>query len=824
MVKVLRCHNFKSQTILPVSREPLVLASGHHKVFIGTCDCFIEVFHLTNKGEWEKYCSFQTGATVVQLEYNKSGGYIAALECKKSRKSRLWDVVSVKVYLNWSIAHTQSNYRTRVRVAGLGFRSSQVETGNHLEVIDIPCEEPHRITTCQETGNLCVVSGGTVKIYHLVEKTIPNSYTTFHDIEMFLQLSFELPVSMASLCEDYFGCCTVDTAQVFQFCYTDSVSKPRSKTADSISGRGSGLDLKKRLSSVVSSSLIHQENRGELVTNFHDKAVVARKQLLENQRYSLIGDRSSRGSSTPSPALSAPSKDRTSVVEDDVNFVQWSFSEQSMSLNNTTNPQQLSGPSISNTLTLPGLSDLGKVKLEEPPLPTVKDLRGGMHQTSGKLTLKQILFKYLDPSDHSWTHIQLIPTYLTGPESINIQSDQSIPVHSGRQSSLSGMCCMISGSRTGFMYTLLWETKLLSIYNYTTDIAQIQTDGSLLYVMMDNSLETYTARCQIMAIHNRESFDNVSKACPPPDMDTCMCGVQQFPGAKQMIMSGSHIILLTKLTDQESSLVWNVYAIEESSSADLYRDMIVFGTRHQFNSADTYHHLLVEGHMVLRSSLIGQTLKEGEESTINDLMSESSALLGDFYALPNCMDWMLCLPYYQMSGLSPVDVVRQAVQYKQHSKQIDSAPESYGKGLVQYVSYILFHGDEPLELKQTDGDLIISVCSEVIPELLADIILFSRLRNYTPETAYPLLQQSFRNRSNMDSKTKAKNLLATASLNLQMCEPELALASVSKIEQKDLVDICISNHQVLHSDFMELSPLSQVNKYRKNYKKIGTPK
>ena len=69
-------------------------------------------------------------------------------------------------------------------------------------------------------------------------------------------------------------------------------------------------------------------------------------------------------------------QDRTSVVEDDANFVQWSFSEQSMSLNNTANPQQLFGPSVTNTLTLPGLSDLGKVKLEEPPLPTVKDLRG----------------------------------------------------------------------------------------------------------------------------------------------------------------------------------------------------------------------------------------------------------------------------------------------------------------------------------------------------------------------------------------------------------------------------------------------------------------
>ena len=59
---------------------------------------------------------------------------MAALECKKSRKSRVWDVISTKVYLNWTIAHTKSDYRTRVRVAGLGYRSSNVETGNHLEV------------------------------------------------------------------------------------------------------------------------------------------------------------------------------------------------------------------------------------------------------------------------------------------------------------------------------------------------------------------------------------------------------------------------------------------------------------------------------------------------------------------------------------------------------------------------------------------------------------------------------------------------------------------------------------------------------------------
>ena len=57
-------------------------------------------------------------------------------------------------------------------------------------------------------------------------------------------------------------------------------------------------------------------------------------------------------------------------------------------------------------------------------------------------------------------------------------------------------------------------------------------------------------------------------------------------------------------------------------------------------------------------------------------------------------------------------------------------------------------------LNQSDGDLILSVCSEVVPDLLCDIILFSRLRNYTPETAYTLLQDSARNRSNMNAKTK----------------------------------------------------------------------
>ena len=48
----------------------------------------------------------------------------------------------------------------------------------------------------------------------LVEKTIPNAHTAYQDMEIFLQMSFELPVMLASLCEDYFASCSIDTAQV----------------------------------------------------------------------------------------------------------------------------------------------------------------------------------------------------------------------------------------------------------------------------------------------------------------------------------------------------------------------------------------------------------------------------------------------------------------------------------------------------------------------------------------------------------------------------------------------------------------------------------
>lgn len=70
------------------------------------------------------------------------------------------------------------------------------------------------MTSCQQTGNLGIVYNGVVRLYHLVEKTIPNSQTTFLDVILFLELQFKQGVRRLSLCEDFVTCSSSHYVQV----------------------------------------------------------------------------------------------------------------------------------------------------------------------------------------------------------------------------------------------------------------------------------------------------------------------------------------------------------------------------------------------------------------------------------------------------------------------------------------------------------------------------------------------------------------------------------------------------------------------------------
>ncbi|KAK3605535.1 hypothetical protein CHS0354_013159 [Potamilus streckersoni] len=588
-------------------------------------------------------------------------------------------------------------------MSGQGFRGNAYDTqDDRLEVINLPCPDvPRIIASCQETGNFAVAFRKTVMLFHIVEKTVPNSMSTYLDMEIFLEIEFDFTVNHLAICEDYLSVTSRDSAKVYKIVYSEDSSfnkhmfgKSRSRmSSSSVSAGGEPNEIKyRRLSNTVFKILPDGHRFGE----------------GNNSKFSTIGE---IGSHTPSPAQSTKFKYvQNSHIEDDVDFVQWKFEDDQNDFDlEQSFRNSLGQRPDSKTLFLPGLEAVGwDVCITSSSQPVIKDHRGGGHRSVGIITLQEILSERTNISQELYTFVQLIPTYLTSKiESLPNHLSQSLPVYSSRYSTLADISCFLSGSRSGHMYSLIQGNKLVSTYKYTGDVMKMITDGNLLYVVNTSGLQVYTARSSIAAVHNSQSFDNITKTIPPATLDVCLCGNLPFPGAKAVTLLDQHLILFSK-DNIDRACVWNVYALEKCSTVDLYKDMMEFGSKFQESSPDTYCHILQEGHMILRSNLIGCC--EEETMQMKDLVAESSALLGEYYAIliqrryvqidnrnsqnnsklncnmtsdgsrhfslgvnltrPERTEWRLCLPYYLMSAMNPADVVRQALQYKQHTKKV----------------------------------------------------------------------------------------------------------------------------------------------------------
>ena len=76
-----------------------------------------------------------------------------------------------------------------------------------------------------------------------------------------------------------------------------------------------------------------------------------------------------------------------------------------------------------------------------------------------------------------------------------------------------------------------------------------------------------------------------------------------------------------------------------------------------------YFQLLCEAHIVLRTSCRQLTWKEGPTAeavaSTKEKFLENCLLLANYYFMQP-KDWRLALPYFRMSGLAPLEVLRQA--------------------------------------------------------------------------------------------------------------------------------------------------------------------
>ncbi|KAK3082722.1 hypothetical protein FSP39_003491 [Pinctada imbricata] len=803
MVKVFKSHNFTSQSIISTTGEPIAIYSFTDLILAANQNCSVEVFRFRRKPPHDKISTFYTEAPVLKILYSKIGNYISTIECKKARKQEYY---AVKVYLNWELSTEKDKQRAKVRLAGKD-RSlkSQDIASNSFQVIDVPCKYPvPGIATCQQTGNLAVIQRETTHLYHIVEKCIANSDQTYLDMVMFLELKWSFDIERISLCEDYVGVISREEAQVVKVLFFD-------KSKNSSDGEcRSPLDpenfryrmFRRKLSSVLS-------NQSPLRTEKNQ----SRNSAQSHSRLSQVG--SSRNSSNSSPALSSSSLSKLgyssfSTIKDDKHFVQWDFEDEDLKsdfdvLPGTSSRKQ--SKRSQKTILFKSLYELSNRDLLLADNPKIKDLRGGGHQTMGEIQVVTMLYKRQNGTNEEWTFLQLIPTYYSNVGAMSLSEMSTItPMHSTNYGGLVGVSCLLSSPATGYNYDVWMQTALLSKYKYTIEAVQIESDGALLYVLNEKGLEIFTCRSHSAVIPRIEDINDMTKAFPHVTMETCLCGIHPFIGGQQLMLADKFVTLLTKVdVSQRNDYIWNLYTLEKCSDEELYNDMIAFGCKHQVSSSSTYLHMLQEGLMSLRSNLIGQ---ESIQSDLKELYKECCGLLGEHYSLPGCLEWKLCLPYYLMSELSVVEIVKKALQYKEQSKQ--SAPYCYGKGLLHYLNHVLFLDEEPLDIEEEDGDLILLVYSESLPDRLSEILLLSRLKSFTVEKALKYLQDFMLHATSLDEKQSALDLLALSCLHLRLCDPEPAQVALNATSPHDLVNICVRHHHLLHEEFTQLSPLSQL--------------
>lgn len=153
-----------------------------------------------------------------------SENYLITVEFKKSWKNL---TKYIRVYLNWDCDIPQgSKIKTKVRIAGKSHSSLISSTQNYLDVVEIPVDRKIAdISVCSQTGNFAVAIDREVKVFHLVDKTVPSSGKTYRDVEIFLELCWNFRLVTLSLCEDYVVCSSQNEFQAVRLEYTDSDSE-----------------------------------------------------------------------------------------------------------------------------------------------------------------------------------------------------------------------------------------------------------------------------------------------------------------------------------------------------------------------------------------------------------------------------------------------------------------------------------------------------------------------------------------------------------------------------------------------------------------------
>nr|XP_022901998.1 Hermansky-Pudlak syndrome 3 protein homolog [Onthophagus taurus]XP_022901999.1 Hermansky-Pudlak syndrome 3 protein homolog [Onthophagus taurus]XP_022902000.1 Hermansky-Pudlak syndrome 3 protein homolog [Onthophagus taurus] len=781
MVRVISTHHFANQNV-QVIEQPTASAIAHpDKLLLALSSHSIEVRNL--KDHAEVLFTFPTVDEVTQIMHCLNGNFIATLESKFNRQNH--EINFVRVYLNWdSLATMQQSKMTssgvslttsecgmvqpmRARIAGrVTPTTNQSELGN-LEMIEIPVKRnPQQINVCQISGNLIIQMNKSITIYTFEIKTHDISKLKFIDFE-------ELPLTI-DLCfypreihiaENYFACSNGDTFHMFKI-----VNKQQKE-----------ILIANELNSEYS---FHYNNQDQ------DKPINY-KQLLKNEALNM-------GKEKITVYLPTIMKENSIIHK----YCPFTFCDKEIKAAIRFSPNIIDVKSFNYEI-----EDLVQLRLK--PI-VVECAQKQVTEEFKCLTLKPLYVK---------------PNLLKARKNNDINNT----LKSLHRNLLHSVACIITTQQEGYLYQFCdYDTSksidhCISIYPFTAPIYKIVLENHFLHALTETGLESYTLRIGHELCKHLEVIDNENSACPSVQESVCLMGLRPFLGVEEILISENHLLLLANSdsspthsvsssgsSSTTTSAYWTLYDLELPSAKTVFNDISIVANSHRFSSSQTYCHLMNEGHVILRLNLVLNRWSFNENSNVNlavikesnsdDLVEAyrtSCALLADHYVMClNKNDYSLCVPYYKMAKVYPLEVLNRIKKIQEQSNNNNI------KGLLYYLKTILLDTKSSLEIeklyiagsKQNISEKIIELFEKHSLDDLPNLILKSNiLRQYSTDKLISVLTKRT---GDINTRNPEKSLALTL-LYIQKCNNRRAEDVLAIILKEDLSKILKDNHELL---------------------------
>ncbi|XP_034238790.1 Hermansky-Pudlak syndrome 3 protein homolog [Thrips palmi] len=698
MVRVLTAHHFASQDIQTCEDPVAVAAVPPDKLLIASADHVVEVRDLSKGGE--AVSTFPTVDLVQHMAYCSTGNYVATLEGSPSGATGGQGCVA-RVYSRWDAAGAPAapgapgapaqSQPMRARIAGC-VTPSPVQEDATLDMIELPVRGRGGATAlacCQATGNVLVACHRILVFFRYIVRTHESSrtrYIDFEDTEVRVSLSF--PPTQAFLREELAVCMGKHSLLVFRLWHSQSQGQAqatgssrqqenpseagqRPSNASSLHGPGHGpghrpLNLNRILQ-------VEQEvNSGRRVWGTGPGTGVSELGVslpVTVQLPAIAAERASRGHCSPG----------SGVVHHSNPFV--------------SDPADVAA----NVFAGSGAGAASDFQVEALlRLQLAGDPQGGHGEEFGCLTLQPLYRREpaasASPARASTGRRQGGQGSARQTQSPTRRERPSGPgawLSSRHRAQLCGVACLVATQQEGYLYHFPMDGSApaahpcVAVYPFTAPVSRVVLEPLALHALTDTGLETYTLRSA------HRSLAALQGVCPPADDPICLIGLRPFLGARHLLASGPHLVLLA--TSESSSppvadapaaaSPWTLYSLRLPTPEVLFSDMVAVGESHRVASPSTYCHLLGEAHCVLASarhlsdqpgataSPVAKVLDESEEA-LQALYRESCAYLGDFHVMSDdAADRDLAARYYRMARMEPQRVLDRMAKHAQRLGQ-----------------------------------------------------------------------------------------------------------------------------------------------------------